>query len=408
MSLLRRNSDRVLIVVAATLLCLSYGIRTARADVVTHWNAMAAALPTEGALELARVMATMHGAIHDALNSIEPVYQAYRFSLKAPSGASKDAAAAAAAHFVLTALVPTHVGMFDLALAASLSKVPEGQLKSDGIAVGRTAARAMIDWRAKAHTRAKLHGQAHGESADSHRIPRSGAHGALRDLSNIEPFLAQPAAASRAESAPASTLPLRDFDEVRNLGRRYSTSRTAEQTAVAIFWAGNELLLLNAAARAASQAKQLSMHENARLFALLHMVSADAAIAASDTSFNGDEGHPIEAIRVGYGTIAADPDWEPLLITASNHGSPLRHCIVTGAAVQLLREHFGFDQIDFDFISPGALGMKRSYESFWQIATEMEDARVWAGIHFRSVVERATEFGRKMGAHAIASYMRPL
>jgi hypothetical protein len=400
MSLLSRNTDRVLTLAVAALFCLSYGISTARADAVTDWNATAAALPTDGALELSRVMATMHGAIHDALNSIEPVYQAYRFRVEAPPGASKDAAAAAAAHLVLTALVPAHAGVFDSALAASLSKVPEGQRKTDGIAVGRTAARAMLDWRAKAN--------AHDGPAASQRVSLLGAPGALRGAGGMTPFLARPAANTDPESSLASTLPPRDFDEVRKLGGRYSTSRTAEQTAVALFWAGNELLLLNAAARAASEANNLSMHENARLFALLHMVSADAAIAAPDLSFNADEAHPIEAIRAGYGAIAADPDWVPLLITAPNHGDPLRHCIVTGAAVQLLREHFGFDQIRFEFISPGALGMTRSYESFWQIATEMEDARVWAGIHFRSIVERSTEIGRRMGAHAIASYMRPL
>jgi hypothetical protein len=407
MSQLSRNADRVVAVVVAALFCLSYGIRTARADVVMDWNATAAASPTHGAPELSRVMATMHGAIHDALNSIEPVYQAYRFRVEASPGASKDAAAAAAAHFVLTALVPAHRSVFDLALAASLSKVPEGRLKTDGIAVGRTAARAMLDWRAKAHSRAKLHGQAHNAPAAAQRVPLLRAHGVLPDVGDIALFLGTPAADSRAEST-ASTLPLRDFDEVRNLGGRYSTSRTAEQTAVALFWAGNEVLLLNAAARAASQAKKLSIHENARLFALLHMVSADAAVAPLDMSFNEDEAHPVEVIRAGYGTIAADAGWEPLLVTAPNHGNPLRHCIITGAAVQLLREHFGFDQISFDFISPGALGMKRSYESFWQIAIEMEDARVWAGIHFRSIVERSTEIGRRMGAHAVASYMRPL
>ena len=108
MKLSRRNSDRAATVAVAALLCLSCGIPIARADVVTDWNATAAALPTRGALELAGVMATMHGAIHDALNSIEPVYQAYRFRLEAPRDASKVAAAAAAAHFVLTALVPAH------------------------------------------------------------------------------------------------------------------------------------------------------------------------------------------------------------------------------------------------------------------------------------------------------------
>jgi hypothetical protein len=203
-------------------------------------------------------------------------------------------------------------------------------------------------------------------------------------------------------------VPLREIDEVKSLGGRYSTSRTVEQTAVAILWAGNELLLLNAAARSASQAKNLSMHENARLFALLHMASADAAIIASNMGLAGDGPPPKEVIRTGRDAMAAVPDWEPLLNTLPDSEYPLHQCVVTGAAVQLLREYFGFDQIAFQYISPGAIGMKRSYESFWQIAAEMEDARVWAGIQFRSVAERSTEFGRKIGARAIANFMRPL
>jgi hypothetical protein len=406
MNLLTRNSDRIVTVTAAILVCLSYGVQTVRADVVTDWNATAAALPIPGAPDLARAMAAMHGAMHDALNAIEPLYETYRFSIDAPAGASKDAAAATAAHHVLTALVPTHTVMFDRALATSLAAVPEGRRKLDGIAVGMAAAQAMLGWRATVNADSKRDDQVGiGPAAWQEGIPLSRNHGALPALGGMAPFLLESAASFRAEAPPAGGVPRREMDEVKILGGRYSTSRTAEQTAVAIFWAGNELLLLNAAARSASQAKYLSMHENARLFALLHMASADAAIVAFNMRLAGDGPPAIELIRTGHGGMAAAPDWEPLLNTLVY--SP-HHCIVTGAAVQLLREHFGFDQIDFEYISPGAIGMKRGYESFWQIATEMEDAQVWAGIQFRSIAERSTELGRKIGARAIASYMRPL
>src|SRR5687768_5283097 len=105
MNLLTRKFQRTLAAAAAAALCLSSGIDTARADVVMDWNATAVALPIPAPPILARVMAAMHGAVHDAINAIEPRYETYRFRIDAPAGASKDAAAASAAHGVLSELV---------------------------------------------------------------------------------------------------------------------------------------------------------------------------------------------------------------------------------------------------------------------------------------------------------------
>jgi hypothetical protein len=80
---------------------------------------------------------------------------------------------------------------------------------------------------------------------------------------------------------------------------------------------------------------------------------------------------------------------------------------VTGAAAQVLREFFGSDQVKFSYVAPHGLGTMRTYASFTQIEEEMEDARVWGGIHFRSTDEESTELGRKIGAYAVASHMRP-
>ena len=134
--------------VVATL-CLSGSIGLARADAVMDWNATAAALPIAAPPVHARVMAAMHGAVHDAINAIEPHHETYRFQVEASPSASKDAAVASAAHGVLVALVPSQKAALDAALAKSVANVSDERSRADGIVVGRTVAERMLAWRAK-------------------------------------------------------------------------------------------------------------------------------------------------------------------------------------------------------------------------------------------------------------------
>ena len=140
---------------AITTLCLSGGIGTARADTVMDWNVTAAALPIPVPPVQARVMAAMHVAVHDAINAIEPRYEAYQFPTPAAAGASKDAAVASAAHGVLSALVPSQKAVLDAALAQSLAKVGDERSKEDGIQVGKAAAERMLACRAQDNFNAK-------------------------------------------------------------------------------------------------------------------------------------------------------------------------------------------------------------------------------------------------------------
>lgn len=404
------HPGRTVAVTAAAFLCLSSAIQGARADAVMDWNATAAALPIAAPPVMARVMAAMHGAVHDAINAIEPRYEAYRFKVDAPAGASKDAAAASAAHDVLTALVPGQKSIFDAALVASLANIPEGRARTDGIAAGRSAAEQMLAWRANDRFDAKGQDKPGTGPGVWQRTPPTMAPGILPQLGGVTPFMLKAADQFAAKGRPALTSSefARELNEIKTLGGRHSTARNAEQTAVAIFWSGNEVPIVNAAARAASEAHKLSLHDNARLFALMHMAGADATIAAFNVKYARNDWRPITAIRTGYGPVAADPGWESLLITPPHPEYPSAHCIVTGAAMQMLREFFGSDQVRLDYIYPPGLGTMRSYTSFSQIAKEVEDARVWGGIHFRSTDEDSTELGRKIGSHAIANYMRPL
>jgi hypothetical protein len=410
MNLLARKLKRTFTTAATALLCLSSGIDTARADVVMDWNATAAALPIPAPPILARVLAAMHGAVHDAINAIEPRYETYRFRLDAPSGASKDAAAASAAHGVLSALVPGQKAAFDSALAASLAKLPDDRSKADGVAVGKAAAENMIIWRAQDRFNAKAEDRPGTAAGIWQRTAPGMLPGAMPHLGNVTPFVLKSVDQFAAKGKPALTSQefARDLDEIKRLGGRHSTDRTAEQTAIALFWSGNEIPQLNAAARAASESKKLSMHDNARLFALMHMAGADTTIVAFRIKYRDNAWRPITAMRMGYGPIAADPTWESLLVTPPHPDYPSGHCIVTGAAAQVMREFFGTDEVKFSYVYPAGLGMMRSYTTLSQVEKEMEDARAFGGIHFRTTNEHSTELGQRVGAYTIANYLRPL
>ena len=394
--------------VVATL-CLSGSIGLARADAVMDWNATAAALPIAAPPVHARVMAAMHGAVHDAINAIEPHHETYRFQVEASPSASKDAAVASAAHGVLVALVPSQKAALDAALAKSLANISDERSKADGIVVGRTVAERMLAWRAKDNFDAKAEDRPGTGAGVWQRTPPGFAPGALPQMGGVTPFILKSVDQFAAKGRPALTSGefARDLDEINRLGGRHSTERTADQTAVALFWSGNEIPQLNAVARTASQARKLSMHENARLFALTHTAAADALIVSFRIKYLENAWRPITAIRAGYGRVAPDPNWESLLITPPHPDYPSAHCIAAGAVAQVLRDLFGSDEVNFSYVFPPGLGMMRSYTSLAQIEKDMEDARVFAGIHFRSTDEHSTELGRKVGAFAVANHLRP-
>ncbi|MPZ47154.1 MAG: chemotaxis protein CheB, partial [Betaproteobacteria bacterium] len=233
MSTLRRVMARGFISACGALI-FSTCIPIANADIVMDWNATAAALPISAPPVLARVMAAMHGAVHDAVNAIEPHYESYRFRIKAPADASKEAAAASAAHGVLVALVPAHKASFDAALARSMAQIPDGRAKSDGIAVGKAVAEVMIVWRAKDNFDAKGQDQPGTEAGIWRRTPPGLLPGALPHLGGITPFLLKTVDQFAAKGRPALTSRefARDLDEIKRRGGRRSTERTAEQTAV--------------------------------------------------------------------------------------------------------------------------------------------------------------------------------
>lgn len=242
--------------------------------------------------------------------------------------------------------------------------------------------------------------------------PPMNAQPVLPHWRNVKPFMLK--SATQFEFAgppnPASAAFAKDFNEVKALGARTSAQRTNEQTAVAIHWAGSEIPPMNAVARAASTARGLNVADNARLFAYLNMAMADALIASFETKYAFNAWRPVTAIRnaatAGNGGIQADAAWEPMMVTPPHPEYPSAHSIAVGAAEVVLQRFFG-DKVSASYVYP-PLGVLRRWEGLSQISKEVEDARVWGGIHFRTAVEHGTQVGRKIGEYALKAHLQPV
>ena len=387
----------------------------AHADVVTDWNIVAinaTAVPPNSILQ-SRVLAIVHGAIYDAARAVDQKSAAYAVDLKAPAGTSVDAAIAAAAHGVLVQLAPPQRPMLDAALKAALAKVADGPGKADGIRIGSQIAEEIVQLRSSDRSEAKVAFTPKPGAGLYQLTPPQLMPAILPQWGGITPFILRSRSGLEFKGPPPITSAefARDFDEVKSVGARHSTTRTADQTAAAIFWTVQTGVPWHAAARAASAAKSLSLADNARLFAILSLATADSQIVGFDEKYKRPHWRPITAIRaaaeLNIPTLRGDRNWEPLLVTPPQPDYPSAHAIFSGAAEAVLRAFFGSDDVEVNVTFPAPFGVTRSYRRFSEMTEEVDNARVWGGIHFRSADRDGSEVGRKIGAIATREFPKP-
>ena len=386
---------------------------SAQADVVADWNQIAISATAGPPPVEARALAIVHAAIFDAVNSIEHRYKPYAVDMRATSGASGEAAAAAAAHGILVRLNPAQQPAIDAALASSLAKLPDGPGKSEGVALGREVAEKLFALRAGDGANAKRDYAfaAAGPGIYQPTLPMN-APPVLPQWRYLKPFLIMSATQIEMAGPPApdSAAFARDLAEVKLLGRKASGERSNEETAIAIHWAGSEVPPFNAVARAAAATHRLTRVESARLFAFLNMAMADSLIVGFEAKYRFNSWRPITAIRnapIGNGMPVADPQWEPLLVTPPHQEYPCAHCVTAGAAVTVLEDILGGDAIDASYVYP-PLGVMRHWTSLAALQKEVGDARVWGGIHFRTAVEHGTATGRVVAEYGLKNHMQPI
>ncbi|HEU5294590.1 MAG TPA: vanadium-dependent haloperoxidase [Burkholderiaceae bacterium] len=391
--------------VLATLLL---PVLQARADVITDWNVTALSLTQSGPPQIEmRTLALTHVAMFDAVNAVTRTHQAYMSPAPtAPAGASAEAAAAAAAHGVLMSIYPLQKPALDAALQASLAKLPDGDAKTGGSTLGRQVAEQCIAMRSGDGSNARV-AYTPATTGPGSWQPAPPSMGPFVSVfwADVKPFFLKSSTEVTAPGPLAvdSAQYAKELDEVRRLGRRDSTERTAEQTAAAIFTLNNGGQIWNAAARAAAAAKGTTMPENARIFAVINMAALDAVITGWEVKRKMGTWRPVTAIRAA--TSNPDPKWEPLINTPSHPDYVSGHSITSGAWSRSLQLLFGNDGVPFTATGFGG-AMTRQFTSFSQASTEIENARIWAGIHTRSADEHATALGRRVGEIAVQRAMK--
>jgi len=401
----------------ALLLCAGCLSRATRADVITDWNQTA--LTTAPAVSpqfppQTRVMAMVHAAMFDAVNSIDHRFHSYAIRIDAPRGASAEAAAAAAAHRVLATLAPTQTVNLDAAFAASLAQIPDGVSKTDGVTVGEAVAGAILALRSGDGSAITLpYTQSPGPGVYE-PTPPAFLPANFVAWANVLPFMLRSASQFRPGPPPELTSPkyTRDFNEVKRLGSINSTERTAEQTEIANFWVEASSITWNRIARLAAVAKGNCLTDNARLFALINIAAADATITAFDTKYAYNFWRPVTAIRAadtdGNPDTAPDPNWSPLVVTPRFPDYTSLHCLYSGTAAEVLASFFHDDDFNFSITTSTSPGLVHSYHSYSQAAAEVADARVWVGFHFRTACKRGLRQGRQVGRFAFKHYLQPI
>ena len=385
----------------------------ARADVITDWNEKAVNvgnMARVGNFPTARAIAMVHLAMFEAVNSIEPRYAAYRARLSADPGTSRDAAAASAAHGVLVRLYPQQAAELDKMLQASLSAVSDGAPKTQGMQIGQQAAAVILAERSNDGVDAP--NTYRPFTALGKYVPTALPIGWT--VKDVKPFSLKSGNQLRPAAPYSLKSPqwVKDFNEVKRMGAKTGSARTAEQTEIAGFWELTGPATYNPVVRQLSAAKALDILDNARLFALFSMATADASIAIFDAKYAFDFWRPVTAIRNadldGNNATERDSTWEPLIATPMHPEYPCAHCISQGSAASVLEAFFGDAVPTFTMTSTTAPGVTRKFSRLSDYVAEVINARVYDGVHYRTSGEVGAAMGRKNGQFAVQNYMKPL
>lgn len=386
----------------------SVSARAATQNAVVDWNATAiaaAGASGQNALLQERVVAITSVAVSDAVNGITKEYSRYASRLKPPTGASTTAAAIGAAYRALTQLLPSQTQLLDTSLTESLAKF--GVSRGDsGFVFGEAVADEIVAIRsADGAALAQYPYTAPNAGAPGVWVPTPPAFAAalLPGWGLVHPWVLRSGAQFRPDDGPVLTSHryARDLNEVKEIGALNSTTRTAEQTNIAKFWLTSAFVIWNGVLRQIALGLDLDESEAARDFALMNVAGADARIACWDAKYAFNFWRPVTAVQHadedGNPRTDADPGWTPLVATPNFPEYVSGHTAGSGAMATILTLLFDDDPgVPFTATSATNPGFERRWTTFSEGVREVIDARVFAGIHFRSSDERGAHLGRQV------------
>lgn len=392
---------------------------SAKPNAVIDWNqTMLQTLAAEkvAAPPAVRYAAIVQAAVFDAVNGIDRRYTPIHVAPAAPTGASRRAAAVAAAYTALASLFPTEIPSLDAARSASMASLAgddDSNSIARGVQWGTTVASEIVTWRSTDGFSTTL-GPYPIVNAPGHWQPTPPAFSTnpvFRTLAITTPVAMTSPSEFRPAGPPALTSAryTEDFNEVKAWGGLTGSLRTPYQTETAKVWQlDTATAIWNRVADSLAVEHHMGLLTSARLLALMNLSQLDAVIAVWEAKQFFDRWRPITAIRQaasdGNPDTSPDPNWTPLLPTPVHQEYPSGHSGVTGAAATVLASIFG-DRTSFTVTSNGVPGASRSFISFSDAVAQVADARVFAGFHFRFSCDDASQMGTKAAKLVLTTLM---
>lgn len=387
--------------------------------IITDWNSILLdTIRTAGTAPpiAARNMAMVHTAIYNAVNSIDRSHSLYKTQLEAPAGASEEAAAVAAANRVLNSLYPAQKEKFEAMLTSSLAKIPDNQAKTDGIAVGVSAADQMIALRSQDGSSKMVSYTPKTDPGEWVPTPPAFANSLLPQWPKVDCFAMTTGSQFRPDGPPDldSAKYAEEVNFVKEIGKKDSLTRTPDQTAIAEFWENGAGTFTppghwNQIAEDASRLSENSLEENARIFAMLNIALADAGICAWDAKYEYNLWRPITAIQQAdkdnNPDTITDANWQALLTTPPFPEYVSGHSAFSGAGDAILSHFFGEDFSFADAGDPSTNNSLRKYQNFAEAADESGMSRIYGGIHFMSANQDGLKAGRDIGNYVLQNFL---
>jgi vanadium-dependent haloperoxidase-like protein len=413
---------RLFVVVAVAATALALGTSSGRAVTLPPGNAAqqwdkiaedtvvgAGAFQGEGFVYLAYVSKAMDGAVNPGQRN----------------GQNPDAAVSQAAYDVLVHYFPAQTANLTALHDASLSAVPDGAAKRNGIMFGDLAAAKVISERANDGLMTPI-------ATTSQYTPLAPAPGVWRLtpaayapaqtpwMAGVKPFILDNT--DHFMPPPPPSLQSQEwvdaYNEVESLGAANSATRTQAQTDTALFFAANVNRQFNFLARNIATDENLDVPQTARLLAEVNEVGADAMIsmmaakyryqfwrpvtAIDPSSVHNDGLGPVPGFDDGNPLTVEHPGWRPLLPTPNHPEYPSAHCTITSAVSQVIAHWMGTDAINIDLQGNANLSATRHFATVQDLVTEVENARVWAGLHYRFSTLAGAQLGKEVADYDLA------
>jgi hypothetical protein len=393
---------------------LAIGHVNARADTVTEWNEiMLATIANQNSFAQARFAAITQLAVFESVNAISGDYRPYRGSNTAPESASREAAAIAAAHRVLLNYFPDNASRLDAERVRALAAIPDSAAKTAGITVGEAAADRMIALRADDGSQTPIEYRPLSLPGYWQPTPPGFAPATLLHWSRVTPFGIRSPYQFPVKPPPALTSAQyrRDYNEVKQVGDATSTARPQDRSDIARFVAmTSPVQLCNRVALQLIAEAGGSLTANARTLALLNMAISDSSVTVFAVKYFYQTWRPVTAIRAGdtdgNSRTEPDPGFTPFITTPAFPGYPSAHASGSNAARYVLERIFGRKRHLITLSNAALPGVTLNYTKLQQITDDIDDGRVYGGIHFRFDQEEGGVLGRRVGRYVMNHNLR--